>query len=202
MKTMLKRTIAVLLGVAIAGIMTVVGSGTAYACSCMQQSLTDQVSSADIVFTGTAKSSDGSQNPTSSADPVRWTFAVDGVQKGNVTRTFDVVSALDSASCGIPFAIDQRYLVVGYLDGATMTANLCGGTVAVDELPAGALASLGTGTAPVADTPTAPTPEPAASVETSRDSWAGPMVVIIGLGVAVILGAATVVVWRRLRRDH
>lgn len=184
----LHRTIATLLVVSVAGIVTVIGPGTAYACSCMQQPLAAQVSTADVVFTGTPKSSDAAQNPTSSAEPVRWTFAVDAVQKGTVTRTVDVVSARDSASCGIPFAIDRRYLVFGYLDGGTVTANLCGGTVAVAELPAGALTSLGAGTAPVADS--------------SGDSGPGLTVLVIGLGAAVILGAAGVVSWRRVRRDH
>jgi hypothetical protein len=195
----LHRTIATLLVVSVAGIVTVIGSGTAYACSCLQQPLAAQVASADVAFTGTPTMSDIPQNPTSSAQTARWTFTVDEVHKGTVTRTVDVVSALGSASCGIEFALDRSYLVIGLLDGAAISTNLCDGTVAVDQLPAGALTSLGDGTAPVADQQTAPAQENAAPAEPSGDSGAGP-VIAVAFGVVLILAAALLVLWRRSRR--
>jgi hypothetical protein len=152
--------------------------------------LADRVSAAEVVFVGTPTKGDKPQGgAVSSADPVRWTFDVDAVHKGDVTRTVDVISALDSASCGIPFEVGRPYLVFGVLDDEAVTAGLCGGTERLDQIPVDDLASLGSGTAPAAESPDR------AGAFSATSS--GLLVAGIALIAALVLGLVLVVRWRR-----
>ncbi len=176
----------IVLGVVVAGMLMVVAPGTASACSCGLSPLADRVSAADVVFVGTpTKSVKPEGEVVSSADPVRWTFDVDTVHKGDVTQTVEVISALDSASCGIPFEVDRPYLVFGVLNDETITADLCGGTERLAQIPADDLASLGTGAMPAAQSATG------TAGGSSGSLWGSlPIVVaaalVLGLGVVVI----------------
>lgn len=73
----------------------------------------DHLASADVVFTGTAVRVDDSTNGiyTSGLDPLYWQFAVDGIEKGDVSDTVTVATALDEAACGYTFELGRRYRV-------------------------------------------------------------------------------------------
>jgi hypothetical protein len=185
---MLRRLTVVILGVVVAGMSMVVAPGTASACSCMISPLADRLSAADVVFVGTPTKGDKpGGEAVSSADPVRWTFDVDTVHKGDVTRTVEVISALDSASCGIPFDVDRPYLVFGVLNDDALTAGLCGGTEQLAQIPADDLASLGTG-APPSQSATG------TAGGFSGSLW-GPLLIVVA--AALVLGLGVVVMGRR-----
>jgi hypothetical protein len=144
----MKRIALVLLSAAVlAGSVVVAGSRPASACSCMSVDDARALSSADAAFLGTVTNVDRPQQPSSSLDPVTWTFAVEGVFKGDVAARQEIVSAFSSASCGIELDVGARYLVFGR-NGASagpepqpnqFSANLCGGTRPAErnEAPAG-----------------------------------------------------------------
>jgi len=118
-----------------------------------------------------------------------------------VTRTVDVLSALDSASCGIPFAVNHRFLVFGVLDDGAVSAGLCGGTERLDQIPADVLASLGSGAAPAADAQSPQGENTGDAARASNDSWSGPLLVVVALAAAVVLGLGLVVMRRRSHLD-
>lgn len=196
----LRRLSAVTLGVVVAGMLMVLAPGTASACSCGISPLADRVSAADVVFVGTpTKGVKPEGDAVSSADPVRWTFDVESVHKGDVTQTVDVISALDSASCGIPFEIDRPYLVFGVLNDETITAGLCGGTERLDQILAQDLASLGSSTSSAVQGSSGKnTSDPAA---TSSGSSSGLVLVGVALAAAAVLGLGVVVLRRRSHPD-
>jgi hypothetical protein len=84
-------------------------SGTALA----GQDTTDP--DAAVIFTGTAvrREDPGPFRLGGNLfDPVRWTFVVDGVQKGSADRRMTVESERADGSCGFVFQLGQRYRVV------------------------------------------------------------------------------------------
>ncbi len=112
----------------------------AWACSCAGEPESALRRRADAVFTGrvmTRADPGGIGAMLSSGRPVRWTFAVDGVEKGRVAATEAVESAADEASCGYGFAVGGRYRVFADRDGDTLTTGLCDGT---EPVPADAVA--------------------------------------------------------------
>jgi len=192
-----RRLSVVTLGLTVAGMLMVVAPGAASACSCMIRPLADRLSAADVVFLGTPTNGDEPEGAVSSADPVRWTFHVDAVHKGAVTRTVNVLSALDSASCGIPFEVNNPYLVFGVINGDAVTAGLCGGTERLDQIPADVLASLGDGAAPAVQNP--PGGSTGGPSGASSDSWRAPL--LIAAGAALVLGLGLVALRRRSHPD-
>ena len=187
--SVLRRLSVIVLGVVVAGMLMVVAPGTASACSCGISPLADRLSAADVVFIGTPKKGDKPEgDAVSSADPVRWTFDVDTVHKGDVTQTVDVISALDSASCGIPFEVNRPYLVFGVLDDEAITAGLCGGTEQLSQIPADDLASLGSGATPAAQSATG-------TAGGSSGSLWGSLPIVVA--AALVLGLGVVVMGRR-----
>lgn len=158
--------------------------------------LADQLQSAEIrvVFTGTAtmRGDEPSGPVFSSDDPVTWTFDVDAVHRGPVTRTTEIRTAVSDASCGVDFVVDRRYLVLARVDtDGVATAALCSGTQPFDELSAADVALLGPGTPPVA---TAAAPASTNRVGTGPVAWVAAAV----LGAAAV--SVVVVAVRRRRR--
>jgi hypothetical protein len=133
------------------------------ACYCAQATIPESVGFADVVFTGTATAAEAPPpgDVVSTADPVHYSFAVDQVFKGDVVDAEIVAStAMDGASCGTAFGMDERWLVFANITDGEIWTGLCSGNVllADEETEAAALAELGE---PIAEPdPTTAEPEP------------------------------------------
>ena len=168
----------------------VVVATPAYACSCAAATTTrEYFDGADAVFAGSLVSRTVTHPDSkvhSSGDPALHVFAVDEVFKGDVHQQQGVVSADQGGSCGLelsgkgPFVVFAKRPAGG---GATLTADLCGGTApagAALEADLGALA--GAPARPLADddVPSVAPAEPATS-------WVPALAVAGGLAL-VLLG--------------
>ena len=113
----------------------------AHACSCAPGEVSDQVGSADGVFTGSlvetpAEPGDGRAGEAPDAgEPaavrVRFTVDVDRVFKGDVPGQVEVITARSSASCGIdplPGEDDTWLWFVTTNEKGDYAAYLCGGS--------------------------------------------------------------------------
>jgi len=120
------------------------------ACSCAQTTVKDAAAMADAVFAGTVVDErnvgrgDGPLRAVAATAPmpglvgqVMYTFKVDGVAKGDVGAQLELLGGGDGASCGMSFAVGERWLVFASWDGAVHTTSLCAGNLllAPDEAP-------------------------------------------------------------------
>ena len=145
---------------------------------------------ADAVFAGTVINTQpfgGPLGAVAAPAPERmpigqtiYTFEVDGVAKGPIGATVDVLAGGDGASCGVTFGHNERWLVFTTWDGALLSTGLCSGNLPLEK---GAEAPL-----PLT-APTASSPEP--------EGLAIPSVI---LGLIGILGVAIAVSWLAFRR--
>jgi hypothetical protein len=123
--------VIVLAAVSIIGLLLV--PGTIHACSCAESpSANAELQSHTAVFSGRVLSV---KEPSrllnwSSADPVKVTFEVYRVWKGDVGKKVSVQTAMSGASCGFDFVENQEYLVYAYGDMADLKAGLCSRTQA------------------------------------------------------------------------
>ncbi|HLE58325.1 MAG TPA: hypothetical protein VJA85_01630 [Candidatus Limnocylindria bacterium] len=109
---------------------------TVLACTCMQLGAGEALANAQVAFTGVvARVEDPNSGPIiSSADPIIYTFAVEEALKGEPGSAPQVVSARESASCGMTFAVGQRWTV--YADvggGGRLETGLCSGNELLAE---------------------------------------------------------------------
>ncbi|MGZ8481738.1 MAG: hypothetical protein ACXWWO_04690, partial [Candidatus Limnocylindria bacterium] len=113
------------------------------ACSCIALGPEEAAQMADVVFAGSVVGEEvGPADPAAPmAAPVRYTFAVDGVAKGEVGAEVAVVAGGDSAMCGMTFAMNERWLVFGTVQDGSLTTGVCSGNVPLqpDEDPPMAL---------------------------------------------------------------
>lgn len=163
------------------------------ACSCAGFGPDEAARAADAVFAGTVVGdrSVGADvgRPVAATVPFpeqfgqrMYTFAVDGVAKGDVASVVDVLAGGDGASCGMSFGMDERWLVFTTFDGAVHSTGLCSGNM---PLEAGAEAPL-----PL----TAPT-----AAENEPDSAGVPLPALALLGVLALVLAVS---WLAFRRDR
>lgn len=112
------------------------------ACSCAAFSIEEAARAADAVFAGTVI---GEQQIGPETAPlgaiaatvpvpapfgqVVYTFAVDGVAKGDPPSELAVLAGGDGASCGMSFGMGERWLVFATWDGAVYTTGLCSGNL-------------------------------------------------------------------------
>lgn len=184
----------VLLSLTLATGMAAVPLATVLACSCGMATIPEYVGFADVVFTGTATAVEGPPpaDIVSSADPVRYSFAVDQVFKGDLVEAEVVATtALDGASCGTSFGIDEQWLVFANFQDGQVWTGLCSGNVllADEEAEAAVLAELGP---PIAQ----PVPEPGAPEEApaSGETGAGfkvPLPIVLGIGGALLVAGVS-----------
>lgn len=129
--------VIVALAVGVVGLSVLFRPLPAHACSCALTGAQAR-SRADVIFTGTVTAR---QDPNvgariqSSADPIRWVFAVDTITRGTVANPQPVLSARAGASCGFTFVVGARYEVAARRDGGVLRAGLCSGTHAVPADP-------------------------------------------------------------------
>jgi hypothetical protein len=169
------------------------------ACSCAETNDEELFARADAVFVGQVL--DYEPPPPaevmSSGDPATWTLGVTEVYKGEVTAVQEIVSAVESATCGVRLDGADEFLVFANLgDGPVPItagqywASSCSGTRPADLQPL-AVDAQATPPLPVADgVPSAS----AAGTERARLWW--PWVA----GAAVVAVVAGLVV-RRTRAD-
>ena len=98
MPTPLRAVMVAVLTVAPVGAVSLGGTGTAHACSCVSIDVIDAVSMADVVFTGLAG------EPTGTAELPVWHFTVDGVVKGDVEAAETVIGQNWAIGCGTDFS--------------------------------------------------------------------------------------------------
>ncbi len=112
-----------------AGLVYLPAQQPACACSCAISTPQQSFEYADLVFTGTVAKVDSPPASfiRSSDDPVTFTFSVDKVEKGDAPGVVKITSAMDSASCGMNFALGTRYRVYA----AKGETGLCSGNVAL-----------------------------------------------------------------------
>lgn len=112
------------------GTLVVGAAPPCFACSCVAATDEEHYQRADVVFTGkaTERHDPSTGGPQGSADPIHWTFDVDGVQKGNADDPAVVETSRDEASCGVTFAIGRRYQVYATNTGEYLHTDLCSGT--------------------------------------------------------------------------
>ena len=122
-------------------------SETAQACSCVQATPAESADRAELIFLGTVGETalTNRGRTVSSADPVRVTFDVQTVYKGEADATLTLETARDSASCGYAFQVGGSYLVYARAVDGKLTTDLCSGTKPEFEATAD-LTFLGGGT--------------------------------------------------------
>ena len=84
---------SLLMAVLCASVVTA-GARPAGACSCIGFTDAQALAAADAAFVGTVTKVDRPQHPSSSIDPVTWTFDVEGVFKGDVAAHQEIVRLL------------------------------------------------------------------------------------------------------------
>lgn len=113
----------------------------AHGCSCMVASPEEMLEFGPIAFVGTMSGAvPGGTNHT-------LTFDVDTVLAGEVPAQVEVVTANNSAACGIDANVGSRIAIFANDDGGFLSSSLCSTTDAETAINA-----LGPGTQPSAET--------------------------------------------------
>lgn len=158
MTRQMPRFLRILGALAIVVGVSVVPLAQVAACSCMEMVPAEAARMADAVFTGTPVSEQpGPPNPDAPmpagpSGPVLYTFAVDGVAKGDVGAEATILGGGDSAMCGMTFATNERWLIFATLQEGALGTSLCAGNLLLqpgEEPPIPV-------TTPTASEPTAP----------------------------------------------
>jgi hypothetical protein len=170
-----------LLAMMIVAVLSAVPVSAVLACSCAMASIQESAGFADVVFTGTTTAVEVPPpgDVISTADPVHYAFAVDQIFKGDVVEAEIVAStAMDGASCGTSFGIDERWLVFANVTDGEIWTGLCSGNVPLPDeaAEAAALAELGE---PIAE------PEPTAAEPAGFDVPVA-LILALGAGAAVV----------------
>ena len=125
------------------------------ACSCVAFTKAQLVENADVIFTGTVTERTGGTSfgfgpggcyQTTGIDPIRVTFTVETVYKGDAPTRVTLNTASNSAACGYEFVADKRYTVFATGSGDTLATNLCRGNESGAIVPA--VYGLGAGRPP------------------------------------------------------
>lgn len=119
------------------GLMVLLPTPQVFACSCAARTAKEYFDSADAVFNGKVIAS---YDPTrarlrSGADPIIWTFAVDGISKGKVAGQQKVISPVFEGSCGVDFRINAWYQVYARRVNNRLETNICSGTRQLNTSP-------------------------------------------------------------------
>lgn len=180
------------LAAGVAGLLSVAPMSTALGCSCMALSTPEALAFADVAFTGTTTGVEAPRpgNVVSSMDPVHYAFAVDQVFKGDAVEAEVIATtAMDGASCGTSFGLNERWLVFANVSEGELHTGLCSGNVLLTDIEteAATLAELGPPIAEPEPTPSQPTDEP----------FELPMPLLAGLAVAAVVIGVSAWAFRR-----
>lgn len=173
----------------------------AWACSCMSESVAQSVDRADVVLTGEIterRDPEGTGPLINSSRPVTYVVAVSVVHKGQAAATTHITSAADGASCGIEVKPGREYVLVAEREGATLRANLCGGTapvtpalVAEVERAAGPAATPGAAPAPGIPGASGPVADDEGLLGHVSTAWLAAALVVVAAVLALLLVVAT-----------
>jgi hypothetical protein len=201
---MMKRVAALGLVVGVLVGLGVLTAGPATACSCVASTLADDYAGADVVFAGRVVADGG--EVTDSAAIVTVVFDVTDVRKGQVGQRAEVRTAASDASCGLGLGTGEQAVIFAQsTGGGSLRADLCGGVAPIDKLsrlPRAADASGPHGLAGTAGAIPKPAADAASDAVVSNEpgrSWLERWGLPVGVGVALGLGAAVVLLVRRLR---
>lgn len=179
------RLVRLLAALAIVAAVSAIPIAQVAACSCMPMVPGEAAAMADAAFTGTVVGEQPADDEPLGPAPmgqILYTFAVDGVAKGDVGARATVLSGGDGAGCGMSFAMDERWLIFATADGGQLGTGLCSANVplAADEEP------------PISVVPPTGTP--------SYDGGGVPLGVIVpSVAVVGLLGVAAYLFWRAER---
>lgn len=174
-------TLRALIATAVVAMLSAVPVSTALACSCAMATIPQSAEFADVVFTGTTTAVElpapGGVAP--GIAPMHYAFAVDQVFKGEVPAgELVATTAMDGASCGTSFGMEERWLVFANVQDGELWTGLCSGNILLidPETEAAALAELG----PPIGTPPSTPAETQAPFEV-------PVALVVGLAVAAVV---------------
>lgn len=123
---MIRRALAITL-VAIG--LALAAQGPAAACSCVEADTRELVKQADTVAVGTVE-----WRADNGVDQVSYSVAFDQVYKGVAAQREKIITAADSAACGVTnLQPDQAYIF--FIEGkhpGRLSISLCGGTTGYD----------------------------------------------------------------------
>ncbi len=95
-------------------------AGDAVACTCLPVDLARDLPKADAAFVGTVLAA----SPRETADTL-FRFRVEQVYAGELENRIEVVSARDSAACGLELAVGDRAGLLLERDGDVWRSGLC-----------------------------------------------------------------------------
>ena len=177
--------VALVLGVSVVPIATVM------ACDCMFTELPDAVRDADVAFVGTLVGRSDAAPAIDRGLPREqtWTWNVERSRDPIDTSQLSVVAwEDDGANCGVSFAANERWLVLGYREDGRLLTNACMRNQRLDG-------SDPDGEAVIATLVSVP-------VESSPDAGIQvPAPVLVATGMAVVFGVVAAVAFRTRRGD-
>lgn len=105
------------------------GASEAFACSCAPPSQTtnDDFQKATAVFVGRVLDVQRKEN----AENITVKFAVQKYWKGKISNTVKVMTASNSAACGVNFEVGKDYLVYANENNGKLSTGLCSRTALV-----------------------------------------------------------------------
>jgi hypothetical protein len=191
------------LGVLLSTLM-LLGTGPAFACSCVVADTASHIADADLVFTGQVTAIEGDRQVAT------YTVRAERVFKGTLPkRDVEIDTSAQGTACGVelPESTEAVFFVTGSGDGLNM--SLCGGTTALTaDLEDEVTAVLGDGQ-PASD---AVAPGDKGAMNSSDDSNGGAsdsgasdgdgeLALAVGAGILALVAAVVIgVVVRRRRR--
>ena len=121
-----------LLVVLFLGLAMLAHAAEAHACSCIQLTPSEGLTSSHVVFSGEVTKI--AKNEATRFGGLEVTLRVKDVWKGEPRETMKVHTAASGAACGYPFVEGETYLVYAISDEADpMRVSLCGRTAPIDE---------------------------------------------------------------------
>lgn len=102
------------------------GASESFACSCAPPSQTtnDDFQKATAVFVGRVLDVQRKEN----AENITVKFTVQKYWKGKISNTVKVMTASNSAACGVNFEVGKDYLVYATENNGKLSTNLCSRT--------------------------------------------------------------------------
>jgi hypothetical protein len=175
------------------------GTGPAFACSCVVADTASHIADADLVFTGQVTAIEGDRQVTT------YTVRAERVFKGALPkRDVEIDTSAQGTACGVelPESTEAVFFVTGSGDGLNM--SLCGGTTTLTaDLEDEVTASLGAGE-PASAAVAASDDHGAMTESDDSDSASGndgELALAVGAGIlALVVAVMLGVVFKRRRR--
>ena len=172
----------------------------AFACSCAPPGTPlETLEGATAVFVGEVVSVEAPEpvdGAISTADPVKVTFAVNTVWKGQVQPELTLTTPRMDASCGYTFVIGQTYLVYAYGHSTSLETHLCTRNQPIADA-ADDLLALGEGSEPSTPIPGTEPETPGPGSEPPAPGWDNGPAIATALVVAAAAAAVGIILYRR-----